>query len=136
MHGASEGVGQGRPNGHPPPSCARANAPLFVKADGQAYATSDVAKLGKQMATMAGVNASEAGGKLWRIGGATDLRDVLGLGGAKVIKERGRWHSDISFVYQRALLGQQLDAAAAAADAADEDIEAMVEGWVQPSTFR
>ena len=53
-----------------------------------------------------------------------------------MIKERGRWSSDVACIYQRALVGQQLDAAVAAGDAHDEDVEAMVGGWSQPTTFR
>ena len=48
------------------------------------------------MATAAGIEEGSTGGKLWRIGGATDLWDVLGADAARAhIKERGRWKTDI-----------------------------------------
>ena len=49
------------------------------------------------------------------------------------IKERGRWKADIWEIYRRALLGEQLGAAASMAEAADEDLEAMCPGWAQPA---
>ena len=52
-------------------------------------------------------------------------------GVASMIKERGRWASDVAFIYARALAGQQMDAAAGMADARDREMEAMVPGWVQ-----
>jgi hypothetical protein len=123
-----------KPAGNPPAQCARANAPLFVRADGQAYTTKDVDALGSRMAAAAGIPPGVVGGKLWRIGGATDLWEVLGAERAKDhIKRRGRWKSDIWEVYQRTLLGAQLDAAAGMATARDEDIEAVCPGWVQPA---
>lgn len=88
------------------------------------------------MARLAGFGEAKVGGKLWRIGGATDLRDLLGMAGRDAIKERGRWHSDIAFVYARALSGQQMDAAARMADASDIEVEALCAGWVQPASFR
>ena len=123
-----------KPAGNPPARCARANAPLFVRADGQAYTTKDVDALGSRMAETAGIPTHVVGGKLWRIGGATDLWEVLGAERAKDhIKRRGRWKSDIWEVYQRVLLGAQLNAAAGMAAACDEDIEAVCPGWVQPA---
>ena len=123
-----------KPAGNPPARCARANAPLFTRDDGQAYTTKDVDALGSRMADAAGIPTHVVGGKLWRIGGATDLWEVLGAERAKDhIKRRGRWKSDIWEVYQRVLLGAQLNAAAGMAAACDEDIEAVCPGWVQPA---
>lgn len=77
-----------------------------------------VKAIGKRMAGMAGIVEEEVAGRLWRVGGAIDLRDTLGMeGGASMIKERGRWASDVAFVYARALAGQQMDAAAGMGDA-------------------
>ena len=137
-HGAcawcKRGEGVLRPAGRPPAECARANAPLFTRADGQAYETADGSALGKRMATAAGIEEGSTGGKLWRIGGATDLWDVLGADAARAhIKERGRWKTDIWEIYRRALLGEQLNAAAGMAEATDEDLEAMCPGWAQPA---
>ena len=80
---------------------ARANAPLFLRADGQAYETKDVDALGSRMAAAAGIPATAVGGKLWRIGGTTDLWEALGMERSKDhIKRRGRWKTDIWEVYQ------------------------------------
>jgi len=123
-----------KPSGAPPARCARANAPLFIRADGQAYETKDVDALGSRMAAAAGIPATAVGGKLWRIGGTTDLWEALGMERSKDhIKRRGRWKTDIWEVYQRVLLGDQLDAAAGMASAHDEDMEAVCPGWVQPT---
>ena len=92
--------------------------------------------MGKRMATAIGIPPASVGGKLFRIGGATDLRDRLGEASQRVIKERGRWGTDVAYVYQRALLRDQLDASGAMADADAADLEAAVAGWVQPATFR
>ena len=44
------------------------------------------------MAEAAGIPTHVVGGKLWRIGGATDLWEVLGAERAKDhIKRSGRW---------------------------------------------
>eukprot|EP00965_Chrysotila_dentata_P018191 605200-Pleurochrysis_carterae.AAC.1 len=61
------------------------------------------------MAAACGEDPANFGGKCWRIGGATDLRDRLGDASKATIKQRGRWASDIAEVYQRALLDHQLD---------------------------
>ena len=127
--------GARKPAGVPPASCKRANAPLFLNENATAYDTADVAKLGKKFCRAAGIPPELCGAKLWRIGGATDLRDTMGMQGAQAIKERGRWGSDVAFVYARSLVGQQLDAAAGMAEAGDADVEAMFADWVQPAAF-
>jgi 16S rRNA (cytosine967-C5)-methyltransferase len=76
------------------------------------------------------------GGKSFRIGGATDWRDIFGADAERVIKQRGRWQSDIAFLYQRALAETHLRGSAAVADADHADLESLCLGWVQPATFR
>ena len=88
------------------------------------------------MAEAAGLPVDTIAGRLWRIGGATDLRDTMGMAGAAMIKERGRWASDVAFIYARALVGQQMDAAAGMANAQDTSVEMAVPGWVQPAALR
>ena len=125
-----------RVGGQPPQTCARAHTPLFTTAAGKPYVTNDVRVMGRRMAALVGMPGDAVGGKLFRVGGATDLRDVLGDEGMRVIKERGRWGSDVAVVYQRATMRHSLEASAAAADADSREVEAMVPGWVQPATFR
>ena len=61
----------------------------------------------------------EFGAKFARIGGATGLREKLGDSRAtEVIKERGRWGSDIYKIYQGSLLRVQLQASRGMGEAA------------------
>jgi hypothetical protein len=59
--------------------------------------------MGKRMAKAAGIPPEAVGGKLFRIGGATDVRDVLGAAAERTLKDRGRWGSDVAYVYGRML---------------------------------
>eukprot|EP00965_Chrysotila_dentata_P082720 2729401-Pleurochrysis_carterae.AAC.2 len=88
------------------------------------------------MATALDMAPEEFGGKAWRIGGATDMRDVLGERGISHINQRGRWATDIAQVYQRAIVDQQLRASADIGDARGDDLERMCAGWSQPASFR
>eukprot|EP00965_Chrysotila_dentata_P152581 5042221-Pleurochrysis_carterae.AAC.1 len=60
----------------------------------RAWDSSDSRALAKRYATLIGLDANDFGGKCWRIGGATNLRDVLGDAAVAQIKQRGRWESD------------------------------------------
>jgi hypothetical protein len=84
----------------------------------------------------AGVDPGTVARRLWRVGGATDLRDTLGMAGAAMIKERGRWASDVAFVYARVLIGQQMSAAAGMVEASRKEVERVGKGWVQPAKLR
>eukprot|EP00965_Chrysotila_dentata_P146351 4832833-Pleurochrysis_carterae.AAC.1 len=88
------------------------------------------------MAAAAGLDPGDFGGKGWRIGGATDMRDILGAGGAAAVQQRGRWASDIAQIYQRAVVDSQLRSSADVADAEGVDLEALCAGWSQPASFR
>eukprot|EP00965_Chrysotila_dentata_P258064 6213086-Pleurochrysis_carterae.AAC.2 len=88
------------------------------------------------MAAVIGLDPEGFGGKCWRIGGATDLHAVLGEQDAKAIVQRGRWHTDIAQIYQRALADTQLQASAGMGDAGGADMEALFAGWTQPAFFR
>ena len=126
-------AGTRKPAGRPPVGCARANAPLFTGSDGKVLDTKAINGIAKRMASLAGIPAEAVSARLWRVGGATDLRATLGMAGADMIKERGRWGSDVAFIYARALASQQMDAAAGMAAATGREVEAMVPGWVQPA---
>ena len=58
---------------------------------------------------------------------------MLGAAGREVIKQRGRWRSDIADIYQRALLLEQMDGASRMADAQGADLESLLRGWSQPA---
>eukprot|EP00965_Chrysotila_dentata_P127463 4215281-Pleurochrysis_carterae.AAC.1 len=87
------------------------------------------------MASAAGLDPADFGGKCWRIGGATDLRDMLGEAGKTLIKQRGRWQSDVASFYQRAIVDAQLEASAGIGDATGVELEAVCAGWAQPASF-
>eukprot|EP00965_Chrysotila_dentata_P260856 6214055-Pleurochrysis_carterae.AAC.2 len=78
----------------------RSNTPLFTKDGGaRAWNSDDSRALAKQYAEILDLDASDFGGKCWRIGGATDLRDVRGDAAAAQMKQRGRWESDVAAIY-------------------------------------
>eukprot|EP00965_Chrysotila_dentata_P114932 3798831-Pleurochrysis_carterae.AAC.1 len=87
------------------------------------------------MASAIGLDPADFGGKCWRIGEATDLRDLKGEGGRALIKQRGRWQSDVAQVYQRAIVDAQLEASAGIGDASGVELEALRLGWTQPASF-
>ena len=73
---------------------------------------------------------------IWR----TDFRDLYdtsaaaGLEEAKrVLKKRGRWRSDIAFIYARTSLDSSLEASARLADVGGRDIESAFAGWAEPA---
>eukprot|EP00965_Chrysotila_dentata_P026836 890793-Pleurochrysis_carterae.AAC.1 len=80
------------------------------------------------MAAAVGLEPADFGGKCWRIGGATDLRDLLDEAGKAIIKQRGRWQSNVAYVYQRAIVDAQLEASAGIGYAAGVELEAVCAG--------
>ena len=128
--------------GRLPPSRGRvtgpeANMPLFVGPKGQPWSTSDTRRLARKLAARLKLEENLFGAKSFRIGGATDYRAVYGPEAAeRIIKQRGRWWSDIHALYQRALAAEHLQGSAAIADARGAELEALCKGWVQPTTFR
>eukprot|EP00965_Chrysotila_dentata_P255028 6212076-Pleurochrysis_carterae.AAC.1 len=88
------------------------------------------------MAEACGMDPKHFGGKSWRIGGVTDIRDIRGDAGKDQIAQRGRWGSDVAAVYQRATVDRQLEVSAQIAKSTCQDTEAMFAGRVQPANFR
>jgi hypothetical protein len=109
------------------------SAPLFPQPDGTMWRTSTSRALFRDIAAAAGLDPAPFGAKAGRIGGATDARERSGEAGKDVVQRRGRWASDVAEVYQRELLGVQLDLSAAMGDAVGEDLEQLCLGWVQPA---
>lgn len=113
------------------------DAPLFLNERGEVWRTCDSRQLAEEMGSALGIPAVELGGKCWRIGGATDLRKALGDGSQHLIRQRGRWASDVAAVYQRALVDSHLHMSAAIGSVEPaRDMEEMFKGWAQPATFR
>ena len=129
------------------------DVPLFIM-PGTHPASTDTTKVftGSQMlplvrrdAVPAGLPPDEVFGNAYRIGGATDLRDapssavsviagpIIGMEQAtRMIKERGRWHSDIYEIYERVSMQEHALASAAITEAGGIDLEQILVGWIQP----
>ena len=54
----------------------------------------------------------DVGAKAFRFGGATDWRHEVGEGSAHIVRQLGRWDSDVARIYQRPLLDRELEVAA------------------------
>ena len=120
---------------YPQPS----STPFFVDKKGNPWTSRLSREVAGRMGALAGIPESETGGKMWRIGGATELRVRLGTETAKtMLIDRGRWlDRDIGYIYSRSLVGDQLDASAAMGDEdGSRDMEEAIVGWVQPADFR
>ena len=120
------------------PAHLRREAPLFTAVGGGsmcAWTTDDSRWLARKYGLMAGIDNADIGGKAFRIGGATDMRDAMGDASVHLIKQRGRWASDVAQVYQRALVRSHLDASVRMSSdrAASRDMEELVKGWAQPA---
>ena len=50
-----------------------------------------------------------------------------------MLKKRGRWRSDIAFIYARSSLDSSLEASARLADVSGRDIESAFAGWAEPA---
>ena len=122
---------------------AALDRPIFRRscADGDehAFKTSTMLSIAREVAEAAGLDPSDVGGHSFRIGGATDFRDLYdntseGLAEARrVLMARGRWKSDIAFIYVRTSAVTALEASARVADVDTRDVEAMFSGWAQPA---
>ena len=128
--------------GRMPPARGRVQGPgallpLFVGPKGKPWCTSDTRRLARSMASTLGLDADLFGAKSFRIGGATDYRAIYGPEAAEqMIRQRGRWWSDIHKLYTRALASEHLQGSAAVGDARGAELEALCKGWVQPASFR
>ena len=115
----------------------RSSTPFFVREDGTAWTTADSQALAQEYGAKIGIAAADLGGKAFRIAGATDLRLSAGDGSQRTIRQRGRWGSDVAEVYQRALVGEHLDASFAMGAAShSRDMEELCEGWCQSVALR
>ena len=115
---------------------ASSREPFFLGASGLSWSTSDTQRLACRMAVALGLDPKQFGGKSFRVAGATDIRDRLGASAINTIKQRGRWWSDIAFIYQRALVHEHLQLSADMAEAVSQDLEALCGGWAQSAGLR
>lgn len=118
----------------PAPTATTADdQPFFTSAPGVIFRTSTFRKLVQSAGAAAGIPADELGAKSCRIGGATDLRERLGVESQRTVKQRGRWCSDVASVYQRPLLAEQLHASGVMGSAVGADLEQICTGWAFPA---
>ena len=91
----------------------------------------------RECATACGLNPLDAGSNAGRIAGAEDIYDaclcqggvtaaVAAEQGTRLIKERGRWDSDVAFVYARPSIAAHLVLSATMGDHARVDIESLL----------
>ena len=102
---------------------------FFAHADGTPFCTADVRRMVQRWGQLLG--EADFKGKSLRIGGATDWFEEMGQEGAQVIRRRGRWDSDCTFIYQRPLLANQLRASAQLGRTRGADIEEVCRGFAQ-----
>ena len=106
--------------------------PLFASDDGNVVITSTVRADARWIADAAGMPLADVGSTSFRIGGAEDFYDEMGVEAEPAIKERGRWHSDIHQLYQRCTITRHLDGARRMGDSAGFSLEALGGGWANP----
>ena len=113
----------------------RRRTPLFQLPGGAPYCTDDVDRLVERVVVFLGLDPKLYGAVSLRIAGATDLRDALGMAGADLIKARGRWSSDIGFIYQLVTEAEMLEASVSMM-AAERPERARNTGVAQPAVRR
>ena len=118
-------------------------APIFRRTArggvGGAYSTTDIRRIARAVAGAAGENPDDFGAHSFRIGGASDVKDLFdasaaGLEEAKrMLKKRGRWRSDIAFIYSRASLDVSLEMSVRLASVDGRDVEGAFAAWAEPA---
>lgn len=112
-------------------------APLFARMDGSVLRTDDVKGFIRQAATCLQLPAEEFDARALRIGGATDILHCYGPVGAEgIIRDKGRWQSDIGDIYSRVSATNMLEASAIMTQSAGVDIEAFRHGYTMPALCR
>ena len=107
--------------------------PLFQSdVDGQPANTDVMRADARAIGALAGLQAKDLGGTSFRIGGAEDTYDVLGLAGEAIIRERGRWHSDIHQLYQRCSASMHMQVSVQIGESTGVSLEALGDGWANP----
>ena len=89
---------------HLVPVADRASTAFFTLSNGRIIDTGNVRDRARVIASLSGIDPAEVGAKSFRIGGAFKFRewcDRQGLDASRLLKERGRWWSDIGYIYAR-----------------------------------
>jgi len=91
----------------------------------------------RRLAEQLGLEKMLFGGMSLRIGFATDAFDVYGMAHADdLIRQMGRWQSDIWQVYARLSAETHMRSAEEIESSAGASLEELAKGWVQPGTRR
>ena len=106
---------------------------FFPHPSGATFRTSDVLRIVRRWALAIDEPPEEFKARAFRVAGATDLRDAMGIEGKSVIKARGRWESDIHSIYERPLLRDQLRASTLAGTSRGAGLEDVIAGFAQPA---
>ena len=85
----------------------------------------------KEACPAAGISADGRASRALRMGGATDLYDLYGPQAERLIRERGRWASDVAQIYQRVSATAHGTASRTIGDSAGTDLQSMLGGWAQ-----
>ena len=111
----------------------RKTTAFFRHVDGRVISSSDICVVCRQVAMHMSLPPLDFGAPSLRIGGAEDYYDLFGTDGQNFIKERGRWKSDIAFIYTRPSARKHAAASAELALASGLNLEVLVEGFSQPA---
>jgi len=98
---------------------------------GKIPTTKYVGGIAKRMAKLLGIAEENVGGKSWRIAGATDLYDEYGEHARRILKERGRWFTDVAYIYARVSEAAHLEASQRMSRSTGADLESSAPGWSQ-----
>ena len=111
------------------------DSPFFTLQGGEIYRSADVRELVRKWATLIDLPPLEFTSRAFRVAGATDIRERIGdeEKSKRLIKDRGRWESDIGAIYSRPLVAPQLAASASVSNATGAGFEDIFEGFAQPA---
>jgi hypothetical protein len=118
----------------PVPEAELEVTPLVRKPSGKNFTPDDMSKVIKREMIKAGASEDDPySAHCCRIGGACDRRDRGDT--EEMIRQAGRWGSDIHEIYARPSVARQIQSSLGAYQATGTHIEAVYPGFVQP-TFR
>jgi hypothetical protein len=118
------------------PESKRSSTPFFTLTSGLVIDTKHIRQHARHIATLVGLQPTDFGGSSFRIAGAMILREWCeskGVSAERMLKERGRWHSDIAWIYARMSDRTHLAASAGAAGAEGGGSTEGNTGWTQPA---
>ena len=117
------------PTGHTCQLCTSDVADMVAAASGAAGLVLD---LNDEDACDAPQTLAHRRAHVLRIGGASDVHDAYGTEeGRRILVARGRWGSDIAFIYPRVSTQQQFAASLRMTGVSDVALETAVPSWTQ-----